>query len=106
MEVGFCIFSVSSSFIAACTVVADIVHAGVFATVVAVWSQVFVPLVFPITTFSASVTKLSSAQRDRETTGAVGSVESTDIFVPPTTLSTCPPPPPPPPQVLLIVKLG
>ena len=48
--------SVSSSFIAACTVVADIVPAGVFATVVAVWSPVFVPLVFPITTFSAPVT--------------------------------------------------
>ena len=56
----------------------------------------------PMFVFSTSVTKLSSAQRDRETTGAVGSVESTDIFVPPTTLSTCPPPPP----LALIVKFG
>lgn len=66
-------------------------------------SPVFVPLVFAITTSCASVTKFSSAHRERETIGAVGSVESTEIFVPPTTLSTCPPPLPP---VELIVKFG
>jgi len=44
-------FSVSSSFIAACTVVAAILPAGVFATVVAVWSPVFAPetVVVPVT---------------------------------------------------------
>ena len=40
------------------------------------------------TAFSASVTKFSSAHRTRDTIGFVGSVSSTDMFVPATTEST------------------
>ena len=48
-------FSVSSSLMAAWTVVAAIFPAGVFGVVVAVWSPVFVQLVLPTTVDWADV---------------------------------------------------
>ena len=62
---------------------------------VIVWSPVLFQEVLERTAFSASVTKFSSAPRERETTGLTGSVSSTAILVPATTVSTAHPPVPP-----------